>query len=116
MFCKVETIGLMGMNAFPVDVEIEISRGIERFDIVGLADISVKESRERIKSAFRSSMFKFPAANVVVNLAPADVKKAGSTHDLAIAERADRIFRMDNGILKLERDYIGGNKKTIDTF
>ena len=38
------------------------------------------------------------------------------THDLAIAERADRIFRMDNGILKLERDYIGGNKKTIDTF
>lgn len=85
MFCKVETIGLMGMNAFPVDVEIEISRGIERFDIVGLADISVKESRERIKSAFRSSMFKFPAANVVVNLAPADVKKAGSTHDLAIA-------------------------------
>ena len=56
MFCKVETIGLMGMNAFPVDVEIEISRGIERFDIVGLADISVKESRGRIKSAFRSSM------------------------------------------------------------
>lgn len=85
MFCTVKSIGLMGMNAFPVDVEIEISRGAEKFDIVGLADISVKEARERIKAAFRSSMYAFPRANVVVNLAPADVKKAGSTHDLAIA-------------------------------
>lgn len=85
MFCKIESVGLTGMNAFPVDVEIEISKGVEKFDIVGLADISVKEARERIKSAFRSSMYKFPCASVVVNLAPADVKKAGSTHDLAIA-------------------------------
>lgn len=85
MFCKIESVGLLGMNAFPVDVEIEISRGVEKFDIVGLADISVKESRERIKSAFRSSMYKFPSSSVIVNLAPAAVKKAGSTHDLAIA-------------------------------
>ncbi len=85
MFCKVQSCGLIGMNAFAVDVEIELSKGIERFDIVGLADVSVKESRERIKSAFRSSSFRFPSANVVVNLAPADVKKGGSSHDVAIA-------------------------------
>lgn len=85
MFCKVQSLGLMGMNAFSVDVEIELSKGIERFDIVGLADVAVKESRERIKAAFRSTNLKFPAANIVVNLAPADVKKGGSSHDAAIA-------------------------------
>lgn len=73
------------MNAFGVDVEVEISRGMERFDIVGLADVSVKESRERIKSAFRSAGIKFPIASVVVNLAPADVRKSGSANDLPIA-------------------------------
>lgn len=85
MFCKINGVGLSGMNAYPVDVEIELSRGIERFDIVGMADISVKESRERIRSAFRSSGIKFPSAAVMINLAPADVKKVGSQHDLPIA-------------------------------
>ena len=85
MFCRVKSVGLAGMNAYPVDVEIELSRGIERFDIVGMADLAVRESRERIKSAFRSSGIKFPSASIVVNLAPADIKKAGSVHDLAVA-------------------------------
>lgn len=85
MFCRVKGVGLNGMNAYPVDVELEMSRGLERFDIVGLADVSVKESRERIRSAFRSSGIKFPPASVVINLAPADVKKVGSQHDLAIS-------------------------------
>ena len=85
MFCRINGVGLSGMNAYPVDVEIELSRGIERFDIVGMADISVRESRERIRSAFRSSGMKFPSAAVMINLAPADIKKAGSQHDLPIA-------------------------------
>lgn len=85
MFARVFGIGLFGMNAFGVDVEVEISRGIDRFDIVGLADVSVRESKERIGSAFRSSRLKFPVGRVVVNLAPADVKKSGSSHDLSIA-------------------------------
>ncbi len=85
MFCKVNGIGLNGMNAYPVAVEAELSRGIERFDVVGMADVAVKEARERVKAAFRSSGIKFPAASVVINLAPADVKKAGSHHDLAMA-------------------------------
>lgn len=85
MFCKVNGAGLNGLNAYPVDIEIEVSRGIERFDIVGLADAAVRESRERIKSAFRSSELQLPATSVTVNLAPADVKKSGSLYDLGIA-------------------------------
>ena len=84
MFVKVCSMGLFGLNAFPVDVETEVSRGHAAFDIVGLADISVKESRERIKAAFRSGGEKFPNAKVIVNLAPADQRKAGSMFDLAI--------------------------------
>ena len=84
IFVKINSLGLMGLNAFSVDVELEISKGLEKFEIVGLADTAVKESRERIHAAFRSTGIRFPAANVVVNLAPADVKKAGSIHDLAI--------------------------------
>lgn len=75
----------MGLNAFPVDVEIEASKGMQSFDIVGLADAAVKESRERIRSALRCSNINFPVMRVMVNLAPADRKKSGSVHDLGIA-------------------------------
>ncbi len=85
MFGKVNSLGLTGLNAFPVTVEIEASAGLPAFDIVGLADIAVRESRERIRSAFRSSRLDFPRSRVMINLAPADVKKSGSVHDLAIA-------------------------------
>lgn len=85
MFGKVNSLGLTGLNAFPVYVEIEASAGLPAFDLVGLADVAVRESRERIRSAFRSSRLDFPRSKVLVNLAPADVKKSGSVHDLAIA-------------------------------
>ena len=85
MFAKINSLGLMGLNAFPVDVEIEASRGMQSFDIVGLADAAVKESRERIRSALRCSSINFPVMRVMVNLAPADRKKSGSVHDLGIA-------------------------------
>lgn len=84
MYAKLNSLGLFGLNAFPVDVEVEVSRGTPTFDIVGLGDVVVKESRERIKAALRSAGFKFPIARVIVNLAPADTKKTGSMHDLAI--------------------------------
>lgn len=85
MFAKINSLGLMGLNAFPVEVEIEASRGMQSFDIVGLADAAVKESRERIRSALRCSSINFPVMRVMVNLAPADRKKSGSVHDLGIA-------------------------------
>ncbi|MDE6594444.1 MAG: YifB family Mg chelatase-like AAA ATPase [Oscillospiraceae bacterium] len=84
MFAKVRSLGLFGLNAFSVDVEIETSRGTPAFEIVGLPDAVVKESRERIRSALRSNGIAFPLAKVIVNLAPADTKKSGSVHDLAI--------------------------------
>lgn len=84
MFAKINSLGLFGLNAFAVQVETEISRGTPCFDIVGLADVSVKESRDRIKAAYRSCGEKFPVARVIVNLAPADTRKAGSMFDLAI--------------------------------
>lgn len=84
MFAKVNSLGLFGLNAFSVDVEIDTSKGTPAFDIVGLADVVVKESRERIRSALRASGVAFPLSRVIVNLAPADTKKSGSMHDLAI--------------------------------
>ncbi len=84
MFAKIRSFGLFGLNAFPVDVEIQLSKGIPRFEIVGLADAAVQESRERIKSALYASGIAFPLNNCVVNLAPADRRKNGSMHDLAI--------------------------------
>lgn len=84
MYAKVNSLGLFGLNAFPVDVEIETSKGTPSFDIIGLADVAVKESRERIRAALRASYINFPLAKIVVNLAPADTKKTGSAHDLAI--------------------------------
>ena len=84
MFAKINSLGLMGLNAFPVEVEIEASKGLQSFDVVGLADAAVRESRERIRSALRSSSINFPQKKIMINLAPADKKKSGSVHDLAI--------------------------------
>lgn len=85
MFAKINTMGLNGLNAFPVYAEIEASRGFQSFDIVGLADAAVRESRERIRSALRCSNVHFPTQHIIINLAPADMRKTGSVHDLAIA-------------------------------
>ena len=84
MVANISSLGLFGLNAFPVDVEVDISRGAPQFDIVGLPDAVVRESRERIKAALRSSNVSFPIASVMVNLAPANTKKSGSVHDIAI--------------------------------
>ena len=84
MFSKIASLGLFGLNAFKVDVEIDISRGAPHFDIVGLPDAVVRESRERIRSALRACCINFPIASVMINLAPADTKKSGSVHDMAI--------------------------------
>lgn len=84
MFAKVRSLGLFGLNAFSVDVEIDTSKGTPQFEIVGLGDLVVKESRERIRSAMKSAGLGFPLSKVIVNLAPADTKKSGSVHDLAI--------------------------------
>ena len=84
MFTQIKSLGLFGLNAFPVDVEVSMGRGKPQFEIVGLPDASVRESRERIRSALASLSIALPARQITVNLAPADVKKVGTMHDLAI--------------------------------
>lgn len=84
MFTQIKSLGLFGLNAFPVDVEVSMNRGNPQFEIVGLPDTSVRESRERIRSALNSLSIALPPKRITVNLAPADVKKIGTMHDLAI--------------------------------
>ena len=107
MYARINSMGLLGLNAFPVTVEIECSDGVEDFEIVGLADAAVRESRERIRSAFRSSGVAFPSARVLVNLAPADVKKTGAVHDLAIAVALMRTLGVSNDEYMQKSVFIG---------
>ena len=81
----VRTGGLRGIDGFPVQVEVDLTRGLPAFHLVGLPSSAVRESRERVTAAIRNSGYKLPAGRVTVNLAPADVRKEGSGHDLAIA-------------------------------
>ena len=84
MFCSVQSMGLNGIESYPVTVEVDYRRGLPRFDIVGLPDTAVKESRERVHSAIGNLGYVFPTGVLVVNLAPADTKKSGPLYDLPI--------------------------------
>jgi magnesium chelatase family protein len=85
MFALARTFALVGVDAEPVYVEVDIAGGLPTFTIVGLPDAAVRESRERVRSALRNSGFDYPDRRITVNLAPADVRKAGPGFDLAIA-------------------------------
>ncbi len=85
MLAKVKTAAVIGLEGQLVDVEVDISPGLPSFTIVGLADAAVQEARERVRAAIRNSGFTFPIKRIIVNLAPADIKKAGPVYDLPIA-------------------------------
>ena len=84
MFIRVHSFGLFGIDAYRVEVEADISNGLPTFDIVGLADTAVKESRDRVRSAVKNCGFKFPLGRITVNLAPAGKRKEGSLYDLPV--------------------------------
>lgn len=84
MICNVRTLGISGIQGNVVSAECYISSGLPAFDIVGLPDASVKEARERVRAAAKSSGLKFPVSRITVNLAPANLKKAGTHYDLPI--------------------------------
>lgn len=84
MVSKVKSMGIFGMHSFMVEVETDVSGAKYRFDIVGLPDTAVSESRERVQAAIKNSGYAFPFTHITVNLAPADVRKEGSLYDLPI--------------------------------
>ncbi len=85
MFAIARTFALIGVAAEPVHVEVDIGGGLPSFTIVGLPDVAIRESRERVRSALVNSGFSFPQHRITANLAPADLRKAGPGFDLAIA-------------------------------
>jgi magnesium chelatase family protein len=85
MLARVRSAAVFGIDASPVTIEVDIAFGLPGLTIVGLPDTSVRESRDRIRSAVRNSGFDFPVHRVTVNLAPADVRKGGASFDLPIA-------------------------------
>lgn len=84
MICSVQTLGINGISGSPINVECYISNGLPAFDVVGLPDMAVKEARERVRAAAKTSGLRFPTGRITVNLAPASQKKSGTHYDLPI--------------------------------
>ena len=86
MFAKIATASLLGIDAFKVELEVDYFRsGMPAFTMVGLAEGAVKESKERVFSALKNSGFKLQSARITINLAPANIRKEGSSFDLPLA-------------------------------
>ena len=83
--CRAWSLTLLGIDALPVEVEVDVSPGLPGFSIVGLPDTAVQEARERVRVAISNSGYKFPTKKVIVNLAPANLRKEGPAFDLPIA-------------------------------
>jgi magnesium chelatase family protein len=83
--CRAISLSLFGIEALPVEVEVDVSAGLPGFSIVGLPDAAVQEARERVRVAISNSGYKFPTRKVIVNLAPANLRKEGAAFDLPIA-------------------------------
>jgi magnesium chelatase family protein len=85
MLAKVRSSAVAGIDAYPVEVEVDIGNGLPNFNIVGLPDTACRESADRVRAAVKNSGIVFPAKKITVNLAPADLRKEGSSFDVAIA-------------------------------
>lgn len=84
MFSMVKSVGIFGLNSYMLEIEADVSGGLPSFDVVGLPDAAVKESRDRVRAAIKNCGYKFPTGRITVNLAPADKKKEGAVYDLPI--------------------------------
>ncbi len=85
MLAKVNSVGLMGIDGFMVEVQTDISNGMPAFDVVGLPDTAVREARERVRAAVKNIGYAMPPKRIIINLAPASLKKEGPAYDLPIA-------------------------------
>ena len=84
MINKIKSGMVMGVDGLIVDIEVDISKGMPYFSVVGLAGTEVKESKERVRSAILNGGYDFPLSRLVINLSPADIKKDGAYLDLGI--------------------------------
>ncbi len=112
MLAKVLSCAVLGIDAFPIDVEVDSARGLPYFSTVGLPDNAVKESKDRVRSAIKNSGYSFPTGRITVNLAPANIKKEGTIFDLALAVG---ILKTE-GIIKTDRhlDFIVLGELSLD--
>lgn len=85
MLAQLQSYSLFGLEAMPVTVEVDVNFGLVSYTVVGLPDKAVEESRERVRAAIKNSGFAYPQGRVVINLAPAEMRKEGSHYDLSIA-------------------------------
>ncbi|HBI04531.1 MAG TPA: magnesium chelatase, partial [Paenibacillaceae bacterium] len=119
MYTRIFSAAVIGIEGFCVEVEVDISNGLPCFEVSGLAASSVREARDRVRAAIRNSGFEFPLQRITINLAPADVRKAGSMLDCAMAVgilvATKQIFpRVDlNGLLVLGELSLEGNLRPI---
>ena len=85
MLSRILSAATIGIDAKPIEIEVDIARGLPNVTIVGLPDTAIRESRDRVKSAIKNSQFEYPAERITINLAPCDIKKEGPSFDLPIA-------------------------------
>jgi len=117
MISKAKSAAIIGLDAVPVDVEVDIGGGLPNFLIVGLPDKSVEEAKERVRSAIKNSKANFPGRRITVNLAPADLRKEGSSYDLPIAMailNCTNQLKIDNSDLFVGELALDGSLRKID--
>ena len=114
---KVNSAAVVGLDAYPVEVEVDISNGLPSFQIVGLPDKAIEESKERVRAAIKNSGANFPMKRITVNLAPADIKKEGPAYDLAIAVGIlvadEQLPVLDEGILMVGELALNGKLRHV---
>ncbi len=110
MFFKLDSFALAGIEAINISVEVHMSNGLPSFTIVGLPDKAVNESRQRVRAAILNSGYIFPMKRIIINLAPADIKKEGVLYDLPIAVAllivSKQVKNLDTGIIR-QSGFIG---------
>ena len=117
MIAKIQSYTLQGLTGVPVSVEVDVNNGLPAFDIVGLGDAAVKESKERVRSAVKNSGRILPAKKITANFAPAFIKKSGSAFDLALAvgvlAATGQLVMGDNGTVFLGELSLDGSLRKV---
>ncbi|MEN3028142.1 MAG: YifB family Mg chelatase-like AAA ATPase [Aquificaceae bacterium] len=110
MFCRIKSGGLIGIEGFEVDVEVDVSNGLPQFNIVGLGDKAINEAKERVRSALKNTGFQLPVKRITVNLSPSHLKKQGTLYDLPIALG---ILKLTTG-LEFPEDFVFLGELSLD--